>query len=68
VFRYGFKRIKGWWRLKFGYCPLCDSSPPRKDCPICIGSYEYGQDANDAVRGLWRERYIHMLKEDALKS
>jgi len=33
---------RGRWRLRFGFCPLCYSSPPNKTCPICAGWYEYG--------------------------
>lgn len=35
-------RIRARWRLRRGYCPLCNSSPPRPGCPVCEGRREYG--------------------------
>jgi len=48
---------RGRWRLRFGFCPLCYSSPPNKTCPICAGWYEYGGNLSDAKRDIWRARW-----------
>lgn len=50
-----------WWRgvlrLRHGYCPLCNSSPPRKSCPVCLGDCKYGYEADSSKRLVWRERF-----------
>lgn len=51
------KRVIGWWRLRYGFCPLCNSSPPRRDCPVCEGDPHYWREADAAKRAMWRERY-----------
>lgn len=54
----------GRWRLRHGFCPACNSSPPRPSCPVCEGSYEYGRHASGLggplppeTRWLWRNRW-----------
>lgn len=67
MIKYYWRRLTGWWKLLFGFCPLCDSSPPKEFCYVCHGSYIYGHEASMSLRALWRERYIRELK-DARKS
>lgn len=55
-------RFRGWWRLKFGFCPYCDSSPPLKKCPVCDGSYSYGHDLTKQGKNIWKKRFIEVLK------
>jgi hypothetical protein len=58
------RRLVGWWRLLNRYCPACNSSPPRPDCPVCRGSYDYGSHPSglggpltDQERATWRARW-----------
>lgn len=44
--------------LLHGTCPLCGSSPPRKNCFVCRGSEIYGKPLNADARARWAERYI----------
>lgn len=53
-----WQKISGGWRLRFGFCPMCDSSPPRQDCPVCLGSYEYGHQVSADKRREWWDRYL----------
>lgn len=48
---------RGRRRLRFGWCPRCNSSPPRPDCDVCEGTYEYGPALTPARRLLWRARW-----------
>lgn len=48
-------RREGW--LRRGYCPLCYSSPPWVDCPVCEGSPWYGHVTTPARRRAWRIRW-----------
>lgn len=54
----------GRYLLRGGYCPACNSSPPRPTCPVCRGSYDYGRHASGiggplsaADRVEWRRRW-----------
>lgn len=44
-------------RLRYGFCPLCNSSPPRPDCPVCEGDRLYGSLASAEKRAVWSERW-----------
>lgn len=44
--------------LVYGWCPACNSSPPRPDCHVCCGSREYGQLIRDADKAIWAGRFI----------
>jgi hypothetical protein len=51
------KRLRYWrglMRLRRGYCPACNSSPPDVTCPVCLGTHAYGHDLPEYVRGIWR--------------
>lgn len=48
---------RGLWRLRFGLCPACYSSPPDRTCPVCAGNYAYGPRLADGVRVEWRKRF-----------
>lgn len=54
-------RLRGWWRLKFGFCPLCCSSPPAPYCKVCLGSHFYGHQSTVAQREAWRRLYRQHL-------
>lgn len=54
----------GRWRLRSGYCPACNSSPPQPRCLVCEGSATYGKSgsqwrpaASAADEQLWRARW-----------
>lgn len=49
--------LLGLWRLRFGWCPACNSSPPLWHCQVCEGSYAYGPALSDAKRAQWRVRW-----------
>jgi hypothetical protein len=51
------KYLNGLYRLLFGVCPLCNSSPPRHRCIICGGSYAYGPRLSPEVRAQWRANW-----------
>lgn len=58
--------FRGWIRLKQGFCPLCNSSPPSELCDICHGETNYGQTLSFNTREVWRERYrtyLYLKKE-----
>lgn len=56
---------RGRWRLLLGFCPLCNSSPPRRICPICQGSYVYGRKhLSDRRKAKWRAR-LDALRQEA---
>lgn len=60
-----FKRRLIWWRgilrLRHGYCPLCNSSPPDVSCQVCLGSRVYGYEATSGRRLIWRKRFQTIL-------
>jgi len=45
------------WRLKHGFCPLCNSSPPDKSCPVCYGTYMYGNQISEYRQKKWLEYF-----------
>lgn len=45
---------RGIWRLRFGFCPECNSSPPDVFCWVCKGSYDYGEDLTETRKIEWR--------------
>jgi len=57
-----------WWRglmrLSYGYCPICNSSPPRKSCPVCFGSHVYGYELSTDNRLIWKNRFAVIVGED----
>lgn len=66
------KRIRRWirWRiglhrLRFGFCPVCNSSPPDISCPVCKGSRDYGRKPDGSISWehhcLWVERFRKVL-------
>lgn len=41
-------------RLRHGWCPQCNSSPPLAQCWVCKGDREYGPQFKDAVHiSMW---------------
>ena len=68
---YGYFRYRPFWIVKYrglnwlssGFCPCCYSSPPRDDCPICLGHSNYGPNLHDETRALWRTRWLQRCKE-----
>lgn len=64
-------RLRYWagrYRLAWRYCPACNSSPPRPECPVCQGSYEYGTHASglggpltDTMKRLWLDRWNRLF-------
>jgi hypothetical protein len=51
----------GMWRLRYGCCPVCNSSPPEPICPICHGDYRYGPRMTTTRKELWRRRFREVL-------
>lgn len=51
--RYWFGRCG----LRNGWCPACNSSPPRQQCRVCEGSYAYGPVLTERRRRDWRMRW-----------
>ena len=52
--------------LRNGYCPQCNSSPPRPGCWVCNGELRYGPDLTPSVKRWWRvlwDRKRHATKE-----
>lgn len=52
-----FTRVSGWWRLRFGFCPLCNSSPPNPRCSVCLGHRPYGRELDPAKKEVWKARW-----------
>jgi hypothetical protein len=48
----------GLWQLRFGFCPLCNSSPPYKHCPICWGNRNYGPKLSKVAKQQWKTRWL----------
>lgn len=46
-----------WRRMRVGRCPLCNSSPPLPQCPVCEGSFQYGPQFKGRVQQVWGRRY-----------
>lgn len=64
MIKYYFKKLIGWWRIRYGFCPLCYSSPPSKRCPVCFGSYIYGAQLTGGEKDLWWRRYLIRLRTE----
>lgn len=56
-------RLRGSWRLRRGYCPLCNSSPPRPSCPVCEGRHDYGPLIGGLRRNVLIYRWHNYLDE-----
>jgi hypothetical protein len=50
-------------RFHFGCCPICNSSPPEVNCPVCYGTYEYGPKLTSELRAEWLKRWVWVLSE-----
>lgn len=63
---YIVRRGRRW--LRSGFCPMCYSSPPRADCPVCRGSQHYGnngfQPINEPLRRLWAKRWALIIRPE----
>lgn len=44
----------GRWRMRYGFCPKCYSSPPLSSCSICSGERLYGPHIRPATLKTWR--------------
>lgn len=62
---YNWNRLLAWWRVKWGFCPACNSDAPLIDnCPVCLnyrGKYPPIKKVTDfwmsnfrGLRSLWR--------------
>jgi hypothetical protein len=51
-------RWRGWRRITRGLCPVCCSSPPRPDCPVCRGTFAYGPRIPAEVVTRWRIAWV----------
>jgi hypothetical protein len=56
-FRHPFRMLN----LLQGYCPICQSSPPKRNCFVCDGSYAYGPDIRPELKAEWLLRYKDWL-------
>lgn len=57
-----FLRIRGWLRMKFGFCPLCNSDDPAvDDCPICF-SVTIPYPPTSGTKSLWYQRWREFMK------
>lgn len=52
---------QGRYRLRHGFCPWCNSSPPEEGCEICYGSYSYGPKAGQVRRRYWRIKWDQLF-------
>lgn len=58
-----FLRIRGWWRLKRGYCPLCNSELPMVDkCKVCWGITDPYPPPEGTIL-LWRQKWSAFLNK-----
>ena len=53
--------LRGRLRLRHGYCPWCESYPPRPGCPVCACSATYGAGLTIAERETWMQRWRHLI-------
>jgi hypothetical protein len=53
---------RGRYRLRFGFCPNCNSSPPKTSCFVCRGSHDYYPMLTAHDRMLWRARWEAMRR------
>lgn len=54
--------IRGKRRIRHGYCPKCNSSPPDFECTVCRGDDRYGTNVSRTQQWLWARRYKFYLK------
>lgn len=63
--------MKRWWHnrktakrfrilMEYGWCPLCNSSPPAVDCPVCGGSRAYGPDLGAVETARWAHNWAYI--------
>lgn len=52
-----FRYWLGRYHLRMGYCPACNSSPPRLDCLVCHGARQYGPSITPLDQLRWRNRW-----------
>lgn len=60
MIRFNKNRLVARARLRLGYCPACYSSPPRDDCPVCLGERDYGSAITQEHREVWRKRFYDL--------
>lgn len=53
----GLKRLNAKFKIRQGYCPLCDSSPPEPNCLVCDGTGDYGSRIKEGTKELWLSRW-----------
>lgn len=54
--------LSGLLRLRFGFCPWCNSSPPDPACPVCLGDQKYwGKNVDENKRAVWKSRFMHEI-------
>ena len=41
------------YTFAFGCCPVCKSSPPKPDCPVCHGTHKYGPKLTPDLQAEW---------------
>lgn len=47
-----YRRLRGYYRLLWGWCPRCNSDAPAVDnCPVCVGHDKWDWWARFADRG-----------------
>lgn len=56
------RRLLGLWRLVWNCCPVCNSSPPRPDCPVCEGTRFYGPLLTMQTKAIWSRRFEGWLR------
>jgi hypothetical protein len=59
--------IRGLWRIKHGYCPMCNSDAPKiDDCNICYGvTIPFPPPKGTKI--LWRQKFDEFMKEMKLR-
>lgn len=55
-------KLRGNWRLHFGFCPLCNSSPPLKACYVCRGEENVGPLLSPSEEDIWRGRFKEFME------
>lgn len=54
------RRALGRLALRRGWCPLCNSSPPRQNCRVCLGTRDYGPHQSTAEAQAWARRWANL--------
>lgn len=66
--RYAFLRLRGGWRLAWGFCPKCNSDAPAKDtCTVCRWTYVLYPvvfPPPPPLRKVWWQTFLRGIKED----